>query len=169
MTVNLSINDLINKNYDTSKYNDIIDNGILSLEQVRVLMIIKNVQDNRILLSKKEKEQLNNYVDKFSFNEVKDPDYDSDHEQIELVTVNDDSSDDSYESIKDPNLMTCPASKLEKNTESKLEKNTESKLEKNTESKLEKNTESEVTADGKKIYRIKYINDQNKLKLLAML
>lgn len=149
MTVNLSINDLINKNYDTSKYNDIIDNGILSLEQVRALMIIKNVQDNRILLSIKEKEQLNNYLNKFSFNEVndKDPNQVSDNntQQSELVTVNEDSQEDSSDSIKDPNLMTCPAPKYEKNIE------------------------PEVTSDGKKIYRIKYISDQTKLKMLAML
>lgn len=156
MTVNLSINDLINKNYDTSKYNDIIDNGILSLEQVRALMIIKNVQDNRILLSVKEKEQLNNYLNKFSFNEVndKDPNQQSDNntqqsenntQQLELVTVNEDSPEDSSESIKDPNLMTCPAPKIDKNIE------------------------PEVTSDGKKIYRIKYISDQTKLKMLAML
>jgi len=68
MTVNLSINDLINKNYDVTKYRKLINNGVLTNQQAKIIMIIKNIQDNNILLSNKEKIKLKEYISKFSFN-----------------------------------------------------------------------------------------------------
>jgi len=179
MTVNLSINDLINKNYDTSKYNNLIDNGVMSLEQIKAILIIKDIQNNKILLSIKEKEQLNNYFDQLSFNvniSAEDDIIDNKEEDVidnkeeEVIDNKDnitnnidnkevtdkkeekkidslklDNTDNQAELIKDPNLMTCPAPKFKKMDD------------------------SEITDEGKKIYRIKYISDQTKLKILAML
>ena len=138
MTVNLSINDLINKNYDISQYREILDNGILSQEQVKILMIIKNIQENKILLSIKERKELENYFDKFSFNfEIEKKQDLPDVNQIDATKTKEPPKGENKSIIKieeDPDLMTCPA----------------------------------ISKNGK-IYRIKYISQQNKIKMLALL
>lgn len=147
MTVNLSIDDLINKNYDTSKYKNVLDNGILTKEQIKILMIIKNIQENNILLSNKEKKQLENYFDKFTFNvkiEEKEAFEKQENDNLEeVLEINleeeseinvEEDSDLANQLIEDPDLMTCP-----------------------------------VKSKEGKTYRIKYISHENKIKMLALL
>ena len=159
MTVNLSINDLINKNYDSINYKELIENGILNKKQVKSIMIIKNIQDNNILLSINEKNKLKDYFNNFIFDkEIEEEkeleEVEEKEEQKEEVEEKEEQKEEVYKvkykpkqkeeqkkeqkkeekEEEDPNLMTCPAAKIKKKT-----------------------------------YKIKYLNDQYKLKRLALL
>ena len=120
MTVNLSINDIINKEYDLTNYRELIENGIFTEDQAKSILIIKNIQENNIILSSKEKDQIKNFIKQHSYN-IPDKDYKIDYQnnqikimeisendvesldefsydQIELLTVNSD---------EDSNIKTC--------------------------------------------------------------
>ena len=51
MTVNISLDNIINKDYDLSQYQDLIDIGLFTKDQVKSILIIKDIQENNILLS----------------------------------------------------------------------------------------------------------------------
>ena len=177
MTVNLSINDLINKNYDVTKYRKLINNGVLTNQQAKIIMIIKNIQDNNILLSNKEKIKLKEYISKFSFN--------SDNLDQENILIDDQENIliDDQENILINNKNTDNDNLLinDKDTDNKnlLINDTDNKnllINDNDDENIMLNEEEKpitdpnlLTCPAKKKYRIKYIHDQNKLKRLALI
>jgi hypothetical protein len=123
MTVNISLENIINKDYDLSQYQDLIDIGLFTKDQVKSILIIKDIQENNILLSNNEKYKIKQYINKFKFepkeieyninykklnmepyqiNNIEDKIEESseseDYSDIELITI---------ESSKDMNVLTC--------------------------------------------------------------
>ena len=120
MTVNISLDNIINKDYDLSQYQDLIDIGLFTKDQVKSILIIKDIQENNVLLSNNEKYEIKKYINQFKF-EPKEVEYNinykqiniepfqnnkldedeiesEDYSNIELITIN---------SANDMNILTC--------------------------------------------------------------
>lgn len=124
MTVNISLDNIINKDYDLSQYQDLIDIGLFTKDQVKSILIIKDIQENNILLSNNEKYEIKKYVNQFKF-EPKEVDYNVNYKQINMEPyhrfelknniVEEDTESEDYSNIElitinsanDMNIMTC--------------------------------------------------------------
>ena len=120
MTVNISLDNIINKDYDLSQYQDLIDIGLFTKDQVKSILIIKDIQENNILLSNNEKYEIKKYINQFKF-EPKEVEYDINYKEINMEPyqinelVEDKAESEDYSNIElitidstnDMNILTC--------------------------------------------------------------